>query len=35
VGGAGHSPACSHSSASPPRRCAWVRDQSYEDGAAP
>ena len=35
VDGAGHSPACSRLSASPPRRRAWVLDQSYEDGAAP
>ena len=35
VDGAGHSPACSRLSASPPRRRAWVRDQSYDDGAAP
>ena len=34
VDGAGHSPACSRLSASPPRRRACVRDQSYEDGAA-
>jgi len=35
VDGAGHSPACSRLSGSPPRRRACVRDQSYEDGAAP
>jgi hypothetical protein len=35
VDGAGHSPVCSRLSASPPRRRAWVRDQSYVDGAAP
>jgi hypothetical protein len=33
--GAGHSAACSRLSASPPRRRAWVRDQSYDDGATP
>jgi hypothetical protein len=30
---AGHSPAASRSSASPPRRRACVRDQSYDDGS--
>jgi hypothetical protein len=35
VDGAGHSPACSRLSASPPRRRACVLDQSYEDGGAP
>ena len=35
VDGAGHSPAWSRLSASPPRRRACVRDQSQEDGAAP
>src|SRR5437588_5347057 len=35
VDDAGHSPACSRFSASPPRRRACVRDQSHEDGAVP
>ena len=32
---AGHSPPASRSSASPPRRRACVRDQSYDDGNLP
>ena len=32
---AGHSPSARRATASPPRRRAWVRDQSYDDGSPP
>jgi hypothetical protein len=32
---AGRSPSARRATASPPRRRAWVRDQSYEDGGVP
>ena len=35
VDGEGQSPSRSRASASPPRRRAWVRDQSVEEGGRP